>query len=1412
MNKRLVSISLIFTVLLTLFTPFSQKVIASTTDSISLLPPAVNTEEGVQLQWVTSSSIQGDERFTLIKNNEDIPLTSIENVNSTVGENGEVINTYQFLDKQVEEGKNYTYSVKKVADSILQTEQIEITYQKEQVVQENIDLHVTNITDLGFKAEWSTLQNAEVYHLVLDGKLLGQFKEEQSYEIKEVAPNTSYTISVRAIKDGEVLSEATKTVTTLASEISAEQLKDDLVEEPKVTKKRVKATATATATPSGEVVTIPDLALKRAVKGVLKLTRDEIYTSDMERLTNLNASDINIKDLTGLEAATNLTKLELSGNEINSAAELEKLTKLEYLDLSYYKGTDIEFLSSLSNLKTLIISDTIVKNIEPISNLSLLETLDISFGQVTELSALTALSNLRELNISYLEELTSIATLQQLTNLTTLVIFGDIYVSLKAEVDQLKRAGLEIVHDETFYLYFDSMKVNENRAILNWSYDGEGDVAYYEVKVGDTTYKIDAPDDTLTVNDLNENTQYQVTIRAFNSANEVLSSFETTIKTLVKPTEESKKVIFKDLQLEKAIKNHFGLDRDIYESDMVELTELSIERKRIKDLTGLEKATNLAYLYAPSNVIEDITPISSLKNLQGLYLDTNPITDFSALSELSNLTSLGLTNTGIKDLSVLTNLNKLNDLNLDENEITSLSALPALPNLVYLSIYNNMLTNLEGIEKLAKLESLYIDDNPLESLAGINTLIKLNSISLSNTNLVDISELLQIDSLQNVSLYNNEKLDLNDDNSDARKVIAQLEEWGVYVDYDFHNEEEWFEAYISFITENSLLVHWDYYGEKEIENIEIHVDGEKKSSVPYEDYEFKITDLDPNTEYRIDVKAFNSKGELEFTSSTTETTWSEPSKEVAEIKDENLKELIKDQLGLDRDPRVSDMEKLDSIYLYESEVSDLTGLEYAVNLFDFNVSDNTEELDLTPLKNLQNLYSIYITNTSIKDYAIFKDMKNIRSLSIDNNNLEDLSFLSGMKQLEDLMLMNNNISDITVLSGLTKLAFVNLANNKIEDIRPLLGSKDHMYTLDLSGNPIKDISSLSQFENLFDLYLDQTLITDLTPLLELYSLESVSLYNIPSLDLPNDVTNQGVIDELLNYGVTVNIDVDLTPELTIDEVTQNSISISWDPMLPKGTGEYDVKLYKNYGEEIVKELKLDSAETSYQFTELLPNTDYYIEVSVEEEEAEYYGYLSAEVTTLPVEGSIKDVTMYVEKTEGVPEVEAMFDLYGIDESNEEVYHYGWSDEEGKLWDYTLDEPVDIFALPVGNYGITFITADDEEKSFEFEIIANEEYLVQPIIFLLDEGEDDEEVTSPGKDGEDRDDNDNDDKDPNEDKAKPIKVSEPKKEVKLKVKPVGKEELPKTATDVYNLMMIGLVVISLGGVILFIRKRKGINNG
>ncbi|MGM0876412.1 MAG: fibronectin type III domain-containing protein [Bacillota bacterium] len=1364
MTKRFVSLALVFTILLTLFIPFSPTVVAAN-DSMTFLP-AQNNEDGIQLQWKTFSSLQAEENFTLIKNAEETPLSSVELIESTSDQDGNLIRTYQLVDQQVVLGEKYTYTVKRTGDVELQTEPIEVTYQHVKDALNKLEMKITNVTDQSIKLTWSELQEADRYHLVVNGQIVEQFEQAGSYELKDLDSQTSYSISIRAIGNETMIKEVVENVTTAPSEEV-----DKNTEEVNVSKETVSIAATE---PSGELVTIPDSALKRAIKAALQLKRDEIYLSDMESLTTLDASYKDVKDITGLEKATNLTKVELAGNEIKDASALQALIKLEYLDLSYYQGENVQFLSSLSNLNTLILADSSLKNLAPISALPKVETLDISFTGVQDIAPLSNLTTLKDLNISYIE-LTTILPLQQLTSLETLSIYGELYFQLSDEVQTLQREGLEIFHDDSFKLYVTSIKANEDRAIISWEYEGDEAVDYYKVTVAEKVTKLDSNEspNRLTVDSLEQNTEYNVEIVAFNKQGEQIGNTSTMFKTLPKPAGE--KVVFKDAQLEKAIKAEFGLERDLFVSDMESLEELYLDRKRISDLSGLEVA----------------------RNLKSLSLSGNKLTNFTALNELTNLISLNLGSTGISDLSVLSGLQNLNDLFLDQNNLESLETLPNLENLKYFSIYDNNLKNLKGIEKLAQLEYLLADDNPIESITEIQHLSKLRDVNLSNLLIDKIDVLLNIEELEYLSLYGNENLDLSEESA-ARQVIDQLEQRGVYVDYE-GSEGEWFEAFFGAVTENSLHLYWDYYGEQEIAKYEVYVNGKLYTTTSGEENNLKIEGLEPNTEYEVEVKAYNADGDLVLSTTTFEITWDVPQGDTVPFKDNNLKELIKEQLGIERDPVESDLEKLSSLYLFESDIKDLSGLEYASNLYDFYLYGNAFTLDLAPLKDLQELYFVYIDDAPIKSYSILKEFKNVNSLTIVNNNLSDISFLSGMKKVQDITLNNNSIQDISALSSLTKLNFINLANNSIEDLTPLSTLNENLFYLDVSGNPIKDISGIAHFESLFELILDETMISDLTPLLSLSSLEYVSLYNISTLDLSEGTENYQVIEQLKQWGVRVNVEVDNNPELYIDEVTETSIAISWDPMLPKGIGSYQVSLYSNFGEELVEEIKIESGETSYQFTELSPFTDYYIEVIVEDDE--YYGYLFAEVTTLPIEGTVKDVSMYVYKTTDVPEVNAMFGIQGIDEETENVFYYGWSDEQGRLFDYTADEPVDIFELPIGNYEITFLTEEEEELIFEFEINGTEDYLENPLYFML-QGDGQNPNTTPGNvgNGEDK---EEDPQDPTPADGKnlvdPVKV-------------VPKNELPKTATEVYNLLMVGFIIISFGGAVFYIQKRKSANNG
>ena len=83
-----------------------------------------------------------------------------------------------------------------------------------------------------------------------------------------------------------------------------------------------------------QVVDIPDANLRARVGAFLnKNPGDAITKADMQTLKLFSAVNADIRDLTGLEHATNLVWLELSGNAISDITPLLALTQLTWLHL-----------------------------------------------------------------------------------------------------------------------------------------------------------------------------------------------------------------------------------------------------------------------------------------------------------------------------------------------------------------------------------------------------------------------------------------------------------------------------------------------------------------------------------------------------------------------------------------------------------------------------------------------------------------------------------------------------------------------------------------------------------------------------------------------------------------------------------------------------------------------------------------------------------------------------------------------------------------------------------------------------------------------------------------------------------------------------------------------------------------------
>lgn len=151
-------------------------------------------------------------------------------------------------------------------------------------------------------------------------------------------------------------------------------------------------------------VNIPDMALKNAIWWALGRSGDVgvLTQEDMLSLTNLSATGLGVEHLAGLEAAENLTYLDVSDNRLSSLNIPGGLTKLTTLKASY------------NNIRELSLPDYLVT----------LTHLDLHGNQLTSFALHSTWTNLVSLNLS-MNQLASLELPAQLPSLKALLLFGN---------------------------------------------------------------------------------------------------------------------------------------------------------------------------------------------------------------------------------------------------------------------------------------------------------------------------------------------------------------------------------------------------------------------------------------------------------------------------------------------------------------------------------------------------------------------------------------------------------------------------------------------------------------------------------------------------------------------------------------------------------------------------------------------------------------------------------------------------------------------------------------------------------------------------------------------------------------------------------------------------------------------------
>ena len=538
-----------------------------------------------------------------------------------------------------------------------------------------------------------------------------------------------------------------------------------------------------------------------------------------------------------------------------------------------------------------------------------------------------------------------------------------------------------------------------------------------------------------------------------------------------------------DANLRRVIEQSLGKaeGEEITEDEMLRLPfYFELSELGIADLTGLEFATNVSWLYANDNRISDLGPLAGLTRLTQLQLSGNAISDIAPLSELTNLRKLYLENNDIEDIAPLSELTSLIWLYLSDNEISDIGPLAesALTYLFGVYLAGNEISDIGSLagSTLPRLYLLDLSGNAIADIGPVSGLTTLTELSLTDNQVVDIGPLVGLANLQVLRLGGNEIADVT-----ALEGLTGLNFLELY-----DNEISDLEPLVS----NRGLSYVDRLyltccprgleraagtpNPLSDQSVNEHVPALRERQV--------VLYLDAEDFVEVDVPDVSLRGALGL--------------------------ILRIPLG--EAVTQAEMDALVSFTRHEGGIADLTGLQAASRLRSLTLSGH-RIVDITPLREMVGLTGLDLSDNEIVDIEALSGLTGLAVLRLDDNAITNVSTLAGLTMLHTLSLYGNSVVDIGALAGLTRLTTLTLSDNAIVDIGALEGLTS-LTGLYLYGNAIMDISALAALTNLNYLSLSDNAITDISAL--------SALTNLISLDiLDNEIADISALSGLTKLGL-----------------------------------------------------------------------------------------------------------------------------------------------------------------------------------------------------------------------------------------------------------------------------------------------------
>ena len=490
-----------------------------------------------------------------------------------------------------------------------------------------------------------------------------------------------------------------------------------------------------------DAVNIPDTNLRAAIeKALSKASGTPITAAEMSTLTRLDAANANIRVLTGLEGATNLTSLNLANNLIEDISPLVANTGLGNGDEIDVRGNPLNAASINTHIPTLQSRGVTVnfetapnRAPEPVGTIPA-QTLIVDGRDAT----VNVSANFRDpdndsLTYTATSDNTAVATVgisgatvtitpEGVGSSTVTVTASDGTLTTTQRIAVTVEAAPRVAH-ALVKISGDNQQGPPGEALLSLFVVEVRDTENRALEGVDVTFTVTAGGGSLSERTVttgpNGQASSRLTLGNNDGENTVRVSAEGVSQTVSFTAMGASEVNIPDrylrAKIERALNKRAG--DPITAAEMATLTRLDARYSRISDLTGLKFATNLQWL--------------------NLYDNNLTILPTGVFEGLSKVTSLTLTGNPLKTIKTgaFKGLNSLTKLDLRYMQLATIEggAFNGLSNLQWLNLYDNRLTTLPtGMFKgLSKVTSLTLEGNSLKTIKagafkGLDSLTKLD--------------------------------------------------------------------------------------------------------------------------------------------------------------------------------------------------------------------------------------------------------------------------------------------------------------------------------------------------------------------------------------------------------------------------------------------------------------------------------------------------------------------------------------------------------------------------------------------------------------------------------------------------------------------------------------------------------------